>query len=69
MKAHPLCSHVGAANPKAKLDDDKVLKIRKMLAADVPRRDIAARYGVSVSTIAWIADGRSWTHVKEPRHG
>lgn len=41
-----------------------VVLIKARLAADEPRKDIAAAFGVSTSTIHHIAIGRTWTNVR-----
>lgn len=46
-----------------KLDPDKVRQIRKMLT-NIPRKDIASLFGVSVNSIHAIAAGRNWSHVQ-----
>lgn len=51
--------NVGEHNPKAKLTFAQAQEIRR--ATDVPRRDLAERYGVSIATIGDIQTGRKWT--------
>lgn len=46
----------GIANPKATKTDDVVLRARAMRAEGITQRDVAARLGVSQSTIS------RWTH-------
>jgi hypothetical protein len=53
----------GAANHKAKLDDDKVREIRRRHAAGEPKRGLAAEFGVSRANISQICLGRIWSHV------
>lgn len=63
----------GIKAPNAKLTDDQVREIRRLHAAlpDKPGRgkagvrELAARYGVSVSLVSKIALGRAWRHVRE----
>lgn len=56
-------SLAGSRHHKAKLKEADILAIRQMLAAAIPYREIAERYQVSKSTIAFIAQGHSWRHV------
>lgn len=53
----------GEAHHATSLTEDDVMAIRKSCSA---RKDIAARYGVSVSTIRNILTGRTWAHVGLP---
>ena len=48
----------------AKLDEQKVLTIHKLLVLGHAIIDIATRYGVSRSTITQIKNGTSWRHVQ-----
>jgi hypothetical protein len=54
---------IGARDPNAKLTDPDVVGIRALLREGFRRRDIAAGYGVAMTTIAAIAIGRTWKHV------
>lgn len=49
----------GERNPRAKLTREQVHEIRS-LSGTVSQRHLAARYGVSKSTIQWIQKGRNW---------
>lgn len=53
----------GTNSPKAKLDDDKVREIKKLLELGLPQRTIAKMYGVSFSIIGGINLGKRWPHV------
>lgn len=54
----------GASHPMAKLNDDKVKRIRAMLMDEVPPKKIAEVFNVEVSTINLIKRRKIWTHVK-----
>lgn len=53
----------GSRLPQAKLDEFKVVDIKRRLALGEFRYKIAIDYGVGASTIDAIAWGRSWKHV------
>lgn len=53
----------GANHPHAKLDDNKILQIRKQLGDGVKMSELADRYNVSISTIKDIKHYRSWRHL------
>lgn len=53
----------GEKSRAAKLTDEKVRTIKRRLAAGERHGPIAADFGVSPSTIGWIAKGRTWAHV------
>lgn len=53
----------GARIKCAKLDDFKVLAIKKMLADGMKHVDIAFEYSVDTSTITRINTGDTWRHV------
>jgi hypothetical protein len=53
---------VGIRHHKAKLCDAQVLEIRRM-AKTMPRRDVAAMFGVCKGTIARIAANKTWRHI------
>lgn len=50
----------GTAQPQAKLDDEKVARIRELGRRGVRQRDIAAMYGVCQATIWRVVNGRGW---------
>jgi hypothetical protein len=57
----------GEKHRSAKLTAEQVRRIKTMLAEDLLRvSDIAREYGVTHRTIACIARGTSWRHVKLP---
>lgn len=53
----------GEKNNKAKLDTAKVLEIRRRLSVGEGRGDLALEFGVTKSSIAFIAQRRSWAHI------
>lgn len=54
----------GERNGRAKLKEDQVRAIRKLLKQGLSYQKIADKYDVSKGTIAHIAKGRKWTHLK-----
>ena len=55
--------NVGSARPESKLTESQVIDIRRMLAAGVMHKEIAAQYGVNRATITMINIGKTWRHV------
>jgi hypothetical protein len=53
----------GEDSPAAKLNDEKVLEIRRRLAAGELHRTLAAEYGVAKGTIGFIARRETWAHI------
>ena len=51
----------GAKNKNSKLTDDKVRDIRKAPGA---LKELAAQFGVSISTVGKIKNHQTWAHVK-----
>lgn len=60
----------GSKHHLAKLDEKKVKAIRAACAAAKakgarnPLGELAAKYGISTSTVANVVHGRTWAHVK-----
>lgn len=55
----------GSKNPSAKLDEDKVREIKKLLAeGKLTHYQIADMFQISRPTVGFIKNGRLWTHVK-----
>jgi hypothetical protein len=50
----------GDRAPKRKLSEADVREIKKLLAAGIPQKNIAAQYGVARNTISSIKIGASW---------
>ncbi len=53
----------GSSSPGAKLSEAAVLSIRSLFGV-MPQTQIAAKFGVSKSTISWIKLGRVWSWLK-----
>jgi transposase len=53
----------GTDSPHAKLDDRRVRDIRAAVARGESQRALAARHGVSSSTIRAAVQGRTWRHL------
>lgn len=53
----------GSATSNAKLSEQDVTQVKKMLIEKVAMTKIAATFGVSAQTIAKIKQGEAWTHV------
>jgi len=51
----------------AKLDAEGVQDIRRMLAAGIPQKEIAAEKNISVPTVSQIKTGRIWKHLEPER--
>lgn len=55
----------GSKNPSAKLNEDKVREIKKLLAeGKLTHYQIAELFHISRQTIGFIKNGRLWSHVK-----
>lgn len=53
----------GSRHPRAKLTEDDVREIRRMLGAGVSQPAVAKRFGVSRSAINNVANSYHWRHV------
>lgn len=54
----------GTNNWSAKLDEDKVREIRRLLALGLPSSKIAERFGVSAWAVNRIKRGEGWVCVR-----
>lgn len=54
----------GENSRTAKLTEEKVREIKRLIRAGMRYQDIAQQYDVGKSTIANIATGLRWSHVK-----
>lgn len=54
---------IGAANRSAKINEDDVRAIRKLVAEGVKQSVIAERYGIHRSNVYYIVSRKSWAHV------
>ncbi len=55
--------NVGASNPRAKLTEDDVRKIRKSFDGS-NRKELAKKFGVSYQSIIHVLNHTTWAHVK-----
>lgn len=53
----------GEELPNTKLTAEKVREIRKQASEGVPRKELAKRYNVDVSTIHEVVNRKTWKHV------
>ena len=56
----------GSANPRAKLSETKVLRMRKMFKMNNKRgsvTEIAKKFGIGRTTTSAIIRGKRWTHI------
>lgn len=53
----------GEINPEHILKTEQVKEIIQLLKQKVPRKVLAAQYGVAYPTISCIAQGRTWKHI------
>lgn len=60
-----LQSNVGEKHARSKLTDDKVRKIRALIAEGRTHEDVAKEMGVSQSCITLINTRKRWSHVKD----
>lgn len=65
-RARPRKFDVGVGHPMAKLNDEKVLKIRKQISNGLTAIEIAGNFGVCQTTIKNIRSGKIWKHVITP---
>lgn len=56
-------STTGTRNSQAKITDDDVLEIRRLVADGVRRKEVAARFGICGSSVDNIVNGTTWKHV------
>jgi hypothetical protein len=54
----------GSRNGNAKLSEEDVLEIHRMLSEGASRKDVAWYYGVCVATIGYIASRHVWSHIQ-----
>lgn len=53
----------GTERHNAKLDDEKVKEIKKMLSLGVTKAFLSRKYNVSFMTISLIGKGKTWKHI------
>lgn len=56
--------NVGEKSGLAKLTEDNVREIKRMISEGVKQKDIAATFNVNKSTITLIKKGERWAHIK-----
>lgn len=54
----------GSNNPVAKLSDNDVRSIRKMVSKGVPYSQIGKLFGISICTVGRIKRRKLWSHLK-----
>jgi hypothetical protein len=54
---------VGAGNPRAKLTDEKVRKLRALRAGGLTYRQLAAEFGISDVSACAAVNRQTWAHV------
>ena len=59
----------GSRNAQARLTEDQVLIIRRLVAGGWSRARAARQYGVSSATVEDIISGRTWGWLEEPLPG
>lgn len=59
-------STVGAWNPRARLDDFDILKIRRMADCGSAIQSIADAFEIGYTTVRDIVDGKTWKHAGGP---
>jgi hypothetical protein len=62
-KRNRLYLRAGSKSPNAKLSDDDVLRIKKLLNNGVRTTEIAKEFGVKQPTISDIKSGATWSHL------
>lgn len=53
----------GVKNPKCKLTEEQVYKIREMFKEGCTKEELVSKFGVSKSTIDSIVNNRTWKHL------
>lgn len=55
--------HIGSKNGSAKLNENKVKRIKKLRLSGQSVKYLASKYGVTTPTIRYILKGHTWRHV------
>ncbi len=55
----------GSKSKLSKLDESKIVEIRRLLASGISVKKIAEMFSVSIPTISRIRSGETWGHVKD----
>lgn len=53
----------GESNPKSKLNEEKVRRIRTLRESGIGYREIATEYGVTKAAVRFIVQRKSWKHI------
>lgn len=56
----------GSLASNAKLKEEEVIEIKKLLKTKMKRIEIAQKFNVTLSAIKNIRQGKTWSHIKEP---
>jgi len=63
MRKHPESVQRGSLCTTAKLDEDKVIQIKKRVMGGEKQSSIAREFSVTKTTISYIMKRKSWRHV------
>jgi len=58
-------SNLGARNPRAKLGNTEVVRIRELASWGVRAIALGSQFGVTASSIRNVISGRTWSHLYE----
>lgn len=58
------CKVRGSDSPKAKLNEEQVIQIKKMIRDGIGNRTIAKQFNVHHGTISAIRVGKNWRHIE-----
>lgn len=59
------CANKGIQNGRAKLNEENVLEIKKLLRSGLSYSKIAEKFGVGKTAISDIKNGKTWSHIQE----
>ena len=59
------CSNKGTQNGRAKLNENDVLEIKRLLQKGLSYSKIAEQFGVGKTAISDIKNGKTWSHIQE----
>ncbi len=66
LYGEPTSYRRGEDNPRARLTEEQVIEIKRLLARGAGHGFLARRYGVSKFAIWSIAHNLTWRHVRAP---
>ncbi len=58
-------TRAGSGNGRARLNEDQVREIRRLLKQGSRQKDLAEQFSVSSQTVSLISQGKIWTHVQD----